>query len=82
MGGRNPVKGTPQGERVRRWRARLGLTPQDLADYTGYTREAIYAFERGHRGKSGAHSEWAWQRFKLCCAAVEQQMRSGRVFEW
>ena len=81
--GRSPLKATPQGEKVRKWRARVGLTAQDLADYTGYTREAVYAFERGQRyGKGGAHSEWAWQRFRLCCAAVEQEMKTGRVFEW
>lgn len=80
--GRAPVKGTPQGEKVRKWRARLELSTQDLADYTGYAREAIYQFERGKRADGSAHSEWAWQRFELCCAAVQHQLKTGETFEW
>jgi DNA-binding XRE family transcriptional regulator len=80
--GRTPVKGTAQGEKVRKWRQRVGLTPQDLADYTGFSREAVYQFERGTRPDGSPHSKWTWQRFEMCCAAVEHQMQTGRAFEW
>jgi hypothetical protein len=76
------VKSTAKGTAARAWRDKCGLSAQDLADFTGYSLEAIYQFERGKRSDGTEHSEWAWQRYQLCCAAIEQQMKTGKVFAW
>src|SRR6266404_1519477 len=53
------------------WRIKSGLSVQQLADLSGYSPEAIYQFERGIRSDGEKQSAWAWQRYKLCCAAIE-----------
>lgn len=80
--GRGRAETTAKGRRARAWREKAGLTAQDLADHTGYSLEAVYQFERGRRADGSDHSEWTWQRFRLCCAAVDTQLKTGRTFEW
>ena len=70
-----------QHKQAKAWREKVGLTVADLADMSGYSPEAIYTFERGSR-YDGKHSEWAWHRYRMACAAVEQQVKTGRAFEW
>lgn len=79
---KNRVKATAQGDRARSWREGVELTVQDLADLTGYSPSMIYQFERGVNGNNDDHSEWAWQRYRLCCGAVTHQMRTGKEFSW
>lgn len=69
--------------KAREWRRKRGLSVAELADLTGYSAVSIYHFERGTGTRKG-HSirEWAWQRYKLACAAVDAQLRLGRKFEW
>lgn len=76
------VEHTPQGGKVRAWRERVGLTVEALADASGYSQAAIYQFERGVNGYGDQHSEWAWQRYRLVCAAITHQMRTGKEFTW
>ena len=75
-------KATSKGAAARAWREKVKLSPQDLADRSGYSLEAVYQFARGKRSDGSEHSEWAWQRFRLCCAAVEHQLRTGKEFSW
>lgn len=76
------LKSTTKGTAARTWRLKHDLSPQDLADRSGYSLEAVYQFERGKRSDGSEHSEWAWQRYQLCCAAVDHQLKTGRVFQW
>lgn len=73
---------TPQGVRCRSWREGAKLSVQDLADLTGYSVAAIYQFERGINGSGDSHSEWSWQRYRLCCSAIAHQLRTGKEFSW
>lgn len=73
-------------ERAKAWRIRRGLSIDDLAELTGYSKVAIYKFEAGYRadenGAKWQHSEWVLQRYRLACAGVAAQLDSGRVFAW
>lgn len=72
-------------ERAKAWRLARGLSHDDLAQLTGYSKIAIYKFEQGYRqdGKEHwQHSEWVWQRYRMACAGAEAQLRTGKVFEW
>lgn len=71
-------------QQARAWRERRQLTLDQLADLTGYSVPAIRKFEAGWRNtKAGVkHSEWTWQRYRMTCAAVEVQLRTGREFAW
>jgi transcriptional regulator with XRE-family HTH domain len=82
-------------EQARAWRERIGLTAEQLADRTGYTRQAIYWFERGEtppmrNAKSGnaadrRHKPWVWLRYKRACGDVDAEMfgrKKGAAFSW
>jgi transcriptional regulator with XRE-family HTH domain len=68
-------------QQAKAWRERHKLSVAELANLTGYSPEAIYTFERGSR-YDGKHSEWALYRYRMACAAAEQQVKTGKVFEW
>jgi transcriptional regulator with XRE-family HTH domain len=68
-------------EKARAWRERMGLSVMQLEELSGYSREAIYGFEKGKRW-DGKHSDFAWHRFKMACSAVERQLTTGKAFDW
>jgi transcriptional regulator with XRE-family HTH domain len=68
-------------ERARAWRERLGLSVMQLEELSGYSREAIYGFEKGKRW-DGKHSDFAWHRYKMACSAVERQITTNKAFDW
>lgn len=75
----------PPHEQAKAWRERTGLTVQELSDRTGFALTSIYMFERGTRQdgkKLSKHSEFAWQRYQMVCAAVDAEMKTGRRFTW
>lgn len=74
----------PAHERARAWREKLSLTLDQLSELTGYSVPAIRKFEAGARNKTRGdqHSEWTWQRYRMACAAVDAQIRTGRTFSW
>lgn len=79
------VRFTAQGEQARLWRERRKLTVLDLSERTGFSETSIYMFERGTRQdgkKLSKHSEFAWQRYQMVCAAVDAELKTGRRFEW
>ena len=81
-----------EAEKARAWREKHKLSKAQLAELTGYCYEAINSFEKGatpaRTWKSGkkaapprAINPYVWQRFKLCCAGVEAQLK-GNEFNW
>lgn len=69
-------------QQAREWRLARGLTVDQLAEASGYSREAIYCFERGRMANGNKIPEWVWRRFKMCCAGVDRLHRNGIVFDW
>lgn len=67
---------------ARNWRKSRGLTVEQLAEQTGYSREAIYCFERGRMANGTDVPDWVWRRYKMCCAGVEAEIRRGFTFHW
>jgi phage terminase Nu1 subunit (DNA packaging protein) len=71
-------------QKSQRWRKARNLNVEQLAALSGYSIEAVYAFERGvstARG-GGKIKPWAWQRWKNCCAGIDAEIVSGRKFGW
>lgn len=70
--------------RAAAWRRRMGLTMEELSVLTGYSREAIYLFERGRNSLGKPHPPCSWRRYKLACLAVRimQKMNIDSVNRW
>lgn len=75
---------TDESSKAKAWRHRLGLTMDHLADLTGYSREAVFLFERGANSKGKPHAAHAWRRYKLACLAVRVllQYKIDSVNQW
>lgn len=79
-------------QKAKAWRERLGLTDKQLADLTGYSAKSIYWFERGltppaRNAKGGNENdrqikEWVLQRYRMACAGVEHELKTGHKFNW
>ncbi len=71
-------------EQAKAWRLARKLTLDQLAELTGYSVPAIRKFEAGSRNQKAkeGHSEWTMHRYKMACAGVAAQLRTGKVFEW
>lgn len=78
---------------LRLWRTSHNLSVADLAERTGYSIEQVYRYERaageldtGRPRVKGVKpwpiTPWVWQRFRLACAAVDHELRTGKSFEW
>jgi hypothetical protein len=78
---------TSEHARAKAWRLARGLSVRDLADLTGYSQEAVYQMERGvlpvRKGQRRPQpiKEWAWLRYRNCCAGVDRQI-NGKQFDW
>lgn len=74
-------------DRAKAWRLARGLTVRQLADLTGYSQEAVYQMERGllpkrvGQRRASSIKEWAWLRYRNCCAGVDRQI-GGQQFDW
>ena len=79
-------------EKAKRWREKVGLTLDQLAELVGYSRESIFLFEKGYRyderGKTArgkvrkiATNERAFQRYRMACAGVQASLK-GQTFDW
>jgi len=73
-----------QHERAKAWRLKMGLSIDQLSELSGYSVAAIYKFEAGARNRKAGdkHSEWTWHRYRMACAGVTSELRSGRGFDW
>jgi transcriptional regulator with XRE-family HTH domain len=82
-------------DKARAWRENLGLSKEQLARFTGYSREAIHLFERGstptrtwstrkakYKAKPLDFAGPVWQRYRNVCAGVQAQIEAKRRFEW
>ena len=78
-------------DEARSWAEGRGFDTYDLAARVGYSYEAVYWFLRGctppmRNAKSGSRSRKikpnVWKRFKLACAAVEHECKTGKKFNW
>lgn len=77
------------GERARQWRENLGLTRDALAERIGYSREAVYWFERGETppGRAGKKKPqpvkaWVWLRYQRACQGLDAELKGGGPFTW
>lgn len=79
-------------EKAKRWREKVGLSHDQLAELVGYSRESIFLFEKGfrydERGRTArgkvrriATNERAFQRYRMACAGVQASL-NGSVFNW
>lgn len=70
--------------KAKAWRRTMGLTMDQLADMTGYSREAIFLFERGQNSLGKPHTPPCWRRYKLACMAVKLliHLRISNVNAW
>ena len=74
-------------QKAKAWRERLNLTPAQLGDLIGYSKEAVWAMERGEATASRdlpkrAVDAKVWRRYKCACAALDAQIRFGHNFDW
>ena len=74
-------------ERAKAWREKHGLSVDKLAYLTGYGYRAIYWLERGESPPNSTRhaapvQPWIWQRYKMMCAGVEAQIKTGKEFDW
>ena len=74
-------------EKAKAWRRKRKLTIDQLAQLTGYGPRSIIWFEQGlspPNAQSNARpvADWVWHRYRMMCAGVEAQIRSGRQFDW
>lgn len=75
------------------WRKARGLSLDQLAVLTGYSKVTLYWYFRGVTPpRSAAHiagkqkskpiGAAEWQRFKNMCAGIDAQLRAGKQFDW
>ena len=80
-------------QRAKKWRERLGMTVDRLAELSGYSRESILVFERGTtpsrtwstklaRYEPKTIPDHIWQRYRNVCCGVEAQLKQRRQFSW
>ena len=77
-------------EKAKRWREKVGLTVDELAEKTGYSRESIYLFEKGftYNGRTARDKiktkpldKQVWHRYRMACAGVRAAL-NGSTFNW
>jgi transcriptional regulator with XRE-family HTH domain len=73
---------------ARAWREAMGLSRVQLAELTGYSPQAIQAFERGRQSNGEPSGDHAWRRYKAACLlaaillAVDRPEFSVDKWEW
>ncbi len=78
--------------KARKWREKVGLSRDELAEMAGYSRESVYLFEKGfiydrrgmtEKGKVRTKEidRKAWHRYRMACAGVSATL-SGLKFNW
>ena len=68
---------------AKKWRQAQGLSQSQLAKLSGYSKEAVYAFERGTNDRHLPHEAHAWQRYTLVCLAISVLRRNNKsITDW
>jgi transcriptional regulator with XRE-family HTH domain len=68
-------------EQAKAWRVAKGLSLDDLADLTGYSRTSILWFERGALPSGKEINKFAWHRYKRICQAIDADLNPV-LFGW
>lgn len=81
-----------ESEKARAWRESHGLSVDELAEKSGYSRETIYMFERGSnniparrtrlKARKGEISDATWHRYRMACAGVDGEIGAKKKFRW
>lgn len=76
-------------EKARAWRESLKLSQKDLGEKLGYSKEAVFWFERGLVPPSPRLNKnersikpWIWQRYKLACLGLAAETAMARKWNW
>lgn len=74
-------------QKAKAWRETLNLTSVQLGDMIGYSKEAVWAMERGeaaasHNLEKRPVDQKVWRRYKCCCAALDAAMKLNHKFDW
>lgn len=80
--------------KAKAWRERMGLTMDQLARLTGYSKASISWFEKGEtpprtyagkksKSKRGTQiGESVWTRYKRACHSCQVQLERKEQFKW
>lgn len=74
-------------EQAKAWRERHGFTPATLGELIGYSKESVWAMERGeapaNRGQpKRAIDAQVWRRYKCACAGLDAFLKHKHEFSW
>lgn len=69
-------------ERAKRWRTARGLTQGQVSDLTGFSRSSVIFFEQGRDARGREIDEFAFLRYKHCCANVARELDGADKFDW
>lgn len=61
----------PEHQKAKKWRLARGLTLDELAHLSGYSKQAIFWFEKGVSTRGTPLDPYSWQRYRRICAAIE-----------
>jgi len=78
---------SPEATKAVAWRQRHGMTPEQLAELTGYSMQTIYWMERGWAApKTGEDPQpikpWVWKRYKMACLGAAAQLHARQEWDW
>lgn len=66
--------------KAKEWRLARGLTLDELAYLSGYSKQAIFWFEKGTAHRGTPLDPNSWRRYKRICAAIE--FDRDETFQW
>ena len=74
-------------QKAQAWRRKMGWSIDQLSELSGYSVSSIWWMERGEVAPSASRgvrpvNEFAWQRYKRVCAAVDHEQKTGKTFDW
>jgi DNA-binding XRE family transcriptional regulator len=74
-------------QKAKAWRESHNLTTLQLGEMIGYSKESVWAMERGEapssRGRpKGKVDQNVWRRYKCACAALDAALKLNHRFDW
>jgi transcriptional regulator with XRE-family HTH domain len=69
-------------QKAKEWRLAKGLTLDELAYLSGYSKQAIFWFEKGTAHRGTPLDPNAWARFKRICHSIELDSRMAKIDPW
>lgn len=78
-----PSADVREGAKLQWWRkTTMRMSLAELEAATGYSRQVIGAYEKGHTIQGKRIGSRAWLRFRLACAGAERNHASRTPFNW